>query len=165
MCCEYLSVRCTLLYVIIMSRRSFRVNLHSIVCLKIKELFARSRHHIWNLSDSSGIRTHNHLVRKRTLNHLVKVAIFDIRPLVRLRTKSLWVRILFLSLKLQIWRLLPARSSLTFRQTIECRFTLKLVCDMIIIYNLWNIVFQKTFSKHSTSSTHLPKTKVQVAKV
>ena len=53
---------------------------------------------------------------------------------VRLRTKWLWVRIALLSLKLQIWHLLRARSSLTFRQTIECGFTLKLVCDMIITY-------------------------------
>ena len=103
--------------------------------------------------------------RKRTLNHLTKLSFFKKRPLGRLRTKWLWVRILLLSLTLQILRLLQAKSSLTFRQTIECRFTLTLVCDMIIIYNLWNIVFQNTFSKHSTSSTHLPKTKVQVAKV
>ena len=34
------------LYVIIMSRKSFRVNPHSIVCLDVKELFARSRCHI-----------------------------------------------------------------------------------------------------------------------
>ena len=34
------------LYVVIMPRTSFRVNLHSIVCLNVKELFARSRHHI-----------------------------------------------------------------------------------------------------------------------
>ena len=44
------------------------------------------------------------------LNHLVKWSS------VRLRTKSLWVRITLLSLKLQIWRLLRARSSLTFKQ-------------------------------------------------
>ena len=62
------------LYVIIMSCTSFRVNLHSIVCLNVKELLARSRRHIWSLSDSNGIRTHNHLVRKRTLNHLAKLA-------------------------------------------------------------------------------------------
>ena len=40
---------------------------------------------------------------------------------VRLRTKWLWVRIPLLSLRLQTWRLLRATSSLTFRQTIECR--------------------------------------------
>ena len=69
------------------------------------------------LSDSNGIRTHNHL-----------------KELIRLRTKSLWVRIPLLSLKLQIWHLLRARSSLTFRKTIECKFTLKLVRDMIMTY-------------------------------
>ena len=53
----------------------------------------------------------------------------------RLRTKWLWGRIPLLSLKPQIWHLLGARSSLTFRQTWECRFTLKLVRDMIIIYS------------------------------
>ena len=38
-------------------------------------------------------------------------------------------------LKLQLWCLLQALSSLTFRQTIECGFTLKLVRDMIITYS------------------------------
>ena len=74
LCCEYLSVRCIWLYLIIISRTSFRVNLHSVVCLNVKELLARSRHHIWSLSDCNGIRTHNHLVLKRTLNHLAKLA-------------------------------------------------------------------------------------------
>ena len=54
---------------------------------------------------------------------------------VRLRTKWLWVRIPLLSLKLQIWRLLLARSFLTFRRTAECGFTLNLVRDMIIAYS------------------------------
>ena len=56
---------------------------------------------------------------------------------VGLRTKWLWFRIPLLSPKLQIWLLLRARSSLTFRQTTECRFTLKLVPDMIITYSLY----------------------------
>ena len=30
--------------------------------------------HIWSLSDSNMIRTHNHLVRKRTLNYFAKLA-------------------------------------------------------------------------------------------
>ena len=59
------------LYVTIMSRTSFRVNLHSIVCLNVKELLAQSRRYIWSLIDSNEIGTHNHLVRKPTLNHLV----------------------------------------------------------------------------------------------
>ena len=51
---------------------------------------------------------------------------------VRLRTKWLWVRIPLLSLNFQIWGLLLAKSFLTFRQSTECWFTLKLVRDMII---------------------------------
>ena len=56
-----------------MSRTSFRVNPNSIVCLNVKERLARSRRHIW-LIDSIGTWTHNHLVCKRTLNHLAKLA-------------------------------------------------------------------------------------------
>ena len=51
-----------------------------------------------------------------------------------LKTGGLWVRISLLSLKLQIRHLFRASISLTFRQTIECRFTLTLVRDMIITY-------------------------------
>ena len=54
---------------------------------------------------------------------------------VRLRSKRLGVPIPMLSIKLKIWRLLQARSSLTFRQNIECGFTLKVIRDMIIAYN------------------------------
>ena len=39
-------------------------------CLNVKELLARSRCKIWSLSDCNWTRTHNHLVHKRTLNHL-----------------------------------------------------------------------------------------------
>ena len=46
------------------------------------------------------------------------------------RTKWLWVPVQLQSLKLQISRLLWARSSLTFRKIIECRFTLKRIRDM-----------------------------------
>ena len=59
---------------VIMSRTSFRVNLHSMVCLNVKQLLARSTRHILRLSDRSVIRTNNHLVHKRTLNHLAKLA-------------------------------------------------------------------------------------------
>ena len=48
-----------------------------------------------------------------------------------------------LSLKLQIWRLLRTRSSLTFNQTIECSFTLKLVRDMIITYSQLHLMWNK----------------------
>ena len=65
----------------------------------------------------------------------------------RLRTNWLWVRISLLLLKLQIWRLLRARSSLTLRQTIKCRFPMKLVCEMIITYSLMRRTDK--YSQHS----------------
>ena len=40
--------------------------------LNIKELLTRNRRDIWRLTDCNGTRTHNHLVRKGTINHLVK---------------------------------------------------------------------------------------------
>ena len=43
-------------------------------CLNIKELLARNRRDVWSLSDYNGTRTQNHLVRKRTFNHLAKLA-------------------------------------------------------------------------------------------
>ena len=52
-------------------------------CLSVKELFARD---IWSLSDSSEIRTHNHLVRKRILKHLAKLAIMIITYIQMHRT-------------------------------------------------------------------------------
>ena len=42
-------------------------------CLNVKKLLARNRREIWSLSDCNGTRTHNHLVLKRTLNHLAKL--------------------------------------------------------------------------------------------
>ena len=43
-------------------------------CLNVKELLARSRREIWSLRDCNCSRTQNHLVHKRTLNHLAKLA-------------------------------------------------------------------------------------------
>ena len=39
----------------------------------VKELLAQNRRVIWSLSDRNWTRTQNHLVRKRTLNHLAKL--------------------------------------------------------------------------------------------
>ena len=39
--------------------------------LNVKKLLARSRREIWSLIDCNWTRTHNHLVHKRTPNHLV----------------------------------------------------------------------------------------------
>ena len=44
------------------------------ICLNVKELLARNRRKIRSLSDCNGTRAHNLLVRKRTLNHLAKLA-------------------------------------------------------------------------------------------
>ena len=85
------------------------------------------------LCDSNWILTHNHLVRKQTLSHLN----------VRLRFKWMWIQIPLLSIEPQIWRLLQARSSLTFRQTIECGFTLKPVLDMTITYSQTRLFYEK----------------------
>ena len=48
-------------------------------CLNVKELLAQNKRHIFNLSDSNGIRTYNHLVCKRTVKHLSKLQ----RPLLK----------------------------------------------------------------------------------
>ena len=74
LCCEYFSVHCIWLYVIIMSCTSFWVSLLSIVCLNIKDFFARSRHHILSSIYSNRIRTHNHLVHKQMLKPSVRPA-------------------------------------------------------------------------------------------
>ena len=43
-------------------------------CLNVKKLLSGSRRHIWRLSKCNGTRSHNHLIRKRTLNYLAKLA-------------------------------------------------------------------------------------------
>ena len=43
-------------------------------CLNVKELLAQSRRKIWRLSDCNWTRNQNHLVHKRTINHLAKLA-------------------------------------------------------------------------------------------
>ena len=62
-------------------------------CLNVKELLAWNRRKIWSLSDCNWTRTHNHLVRKRTLDHLAKLASLAKWLSVHLRTKwlSVWV--------------------------------------------------------------------------
>ena len=50
------------------------VFLDAFQCLNVKELLPRSRRKIWSLSDCHWTRTHSHLVRKRTINHLANLA-------------------------------------------------------------------------------------------
>ena len=70
-------------------------------CLNVKKLLARNRREIWSLSDCNWTRSHNHLVRKWTLNHLAKLARFSQTVSLQsfnfnslsfwiLREKSLW---------------------------------------------------------------------------
>ena len=46
-------------------------------CLNVMEVLAQSRREIWSLSDCNWTRTHNHLVHKRTLNDLAKLAVLQ----------------------------------------------------------------------------------------
>ena len=59
---------------------------------------------------SKGIRTNKYLVRKRTFNHLPKLASLDKWLSVRLRNTWLWVRIPMLSLNITLF----AKYSVTF---------------------------------------------------
>ena len=95
-----------------MSRTSFRVNLHSIVCLNVKELLTWSRRHISSLRDSNVIQTHNHLAHKRTLNHLAKLACLAKWLSVCLQTKWLWVQITLLSQGMSVGWIRSGRSCL-----------------------------------------------------
>ena len=45
-------------------------------CLNAKKLLAQNKHDIQSLSDCNEIRTHNHLICKRTLSHLARLAYF-----------------------------------------------------------------------------------------
>ena len=45
-------------------------------CLNVKELLAQNRRNISSFRDCNRTRTHNHLVRKQTLNHLAKLPIW-----------------------------------------------------------------------------------------
>ena len=42
-------------------------------CLNVKEVLARNRCKIWSLTDCNWTWTHNHLVRKPTVNHFAKL--------------------------------------------------------------------------------------------
>ena len=87
------------LYVLIMSHTRFLSESTLYSSLNVKELVARNTRKILSLSDSSGSRTHNHLVRKRTLNHLTKLASLPKYFSVRLQAKWLWVRVPLQSLR------------------------------------------------------------------
>ena len=80
-------------------------------------------------SDCNGTQTHNQLVRKR--NHLASLAKW---LCICLRTKWFWVRVPFLSIKLQISPV-SSKEFLGFQASTKCVLTLKRVSDVIRTYS------------------------------
>ena len=74
MCCEYLPVPCILTVCSCHVTYTFQSKSTLYSCLNAEKLLARSRREIWSLSDCNWNRTHEDLNRKRTLNHLAKLA-------------------------------------------------------------------------------------------
>ena len=77
--------------------------------------------------------THNHLVPKRTLKHLIGYASLVNWLSVRLRTYLFWIRVPLQSIKLQISRLFRSKKYFDIQAATKCRFTPKRVGDMIRI--------------------------------
>ena len=74
-------------------------------CLNVKEILVRSRREIWSLGDCNWAGKKPHLVNKRTLNHLVKLAKMASLAKwlsVRLWTIWLWVPVQLQSIKQKI---------------------------------------------------------------
>ena len=59
-------------------------------------------------------------------------------PNVSLRTKKMWVRILCCHLN---FTPVPSEEFLYIQATIECRFTLKRVRDMVITYSYKSVIY------------------------
>ena len=91
-------------------------------CLNVKELLAQNRRKIWSLSDCNWTQTLNHLVCKRTLNHLAKQTSLVKWLSVCLRTKCLWVWVQVYSQKTGFW---PLFIGYIFRKTAGGSLTLK----------------------------------------
>ena len=58
---------------------------------------ARSRHHIWSLSASKGIRTDHQLVLEQTLNHLAKLAKRFMCVVSILFVRCIWLYVIIMS--------------------------------------------------------------------
>ena len=91
--------RSVCLHVLIMSRTRFRVNPHSIVVWMSRNFLLETGSISEVLSDCNGTRTRSHLVHKRTLNHLSKLANLANWLNVRWRTKWFWVPVPLQSVK------------------------------------------------------------------
>ena len=107
------------------------------------EIF-KTLNNLKTVSDSNGIRTHNLLVQKRTLNHLPNCP-----NLESLLTN--WVVVALNPVAVSYTSVIAPVSSreyLDIEGTIECRFTLKRVRDMITTYS------QPKTSSYSTHRKH-----------
>ena len=60
-------------------------------CMDVKAFLARNRHDILSLSDCKRTRTQKHLVRKRTLNYLVKLVMVELTKLLSVRSRTKWL--------------------------------------------------------------------------
>ena len=87
-------------------------------CLNVKELLARSSREIWRLSDCNWTRTQNHLVLKRTLNHLAKLA----KWLSYVNSYVRWQVQMHRKCTVQISTQNTAQSFGQFGQMVECLF-------------------------------------------
>ena len=77
-------------------------------------------------AQSNGIQTHNHLVRKQTLNHLAKVFVFELNGC------GFESRCCHLNFR---YHACFEQRFLGIQAIIKCRFTLKRVRDIIITYS------------------------------
>ena len=120
-------------------------------CLNVKELLARSRCEIWRWSDCNWTRTQNHLVLKRTLNHLAKLAKWSSCVLSTYLYGAF--DCIFLSCHVRVFlscHVAPASSKefLDIQATVECGFTLKRVRDMTRTYSQMHRTDK--YSEHSS---------------
>ena len=101
--------------------------LHFVIFLDVKELLARSRRHIWRLSDSNEIRTYNCLYCKETLNDFAKLSKW-LSCAVSTYLYSTFDCMLFSCCY-------HARSFFTFRRIKKCGYTVKFVRETTKTYS------------------------------
>ena len=118
-------------------------------CLKLNELFGRSKCEIWNLSDCNETRTHNDLVRKRTLNHLAKLAkwlhcrVSTYLYLSELSGCGFEFPCSHLNFR---FRVCLEQGFLDIQATIKCGFTLKWVRGWVLVQELNACGFESRYS-------------------
>ena len=132
-------------------------------CLNVNEILARNRCNIWSFSGSNEIRTHNQSNRKWTLNHLanwpndwavlrviictVHLSVCYYHDTYAFQSESTFYKCLNVKKRLaQSGH--NIRSLCDIQVTIECRFTLKHECDLIITHSQTHC--RGKYSQHSS---------------